>query len=127
MAAECHSRFGFQFQSKLRVEFDGGTITGDAGLVLLREFDERLALTADLKKLLIDERDRRPLDRIPAVDTPPAGGRQPRAAPPARKGRGSAAWNPLSLVRARQSFRPPLLYQVWAPPRPRLRCVRNVD
>lgn len=59
MAAECHSRFGFQFQSKLRVEFDGGAITGDAGLVLLREFDERLGLTAELKKLLIDERDRR--------------------------------------------------------------------
>jgi DDE family transposase len=67
MAAECHSRFEFRFQSKLRVEFDGGAITGDAGLVLLREFDERLGLTAGLNKLLVDERDRR-YTRHPAID-----------------------------------------------------------
>jgi hypothetical protein len=59
MAAGCHTGFGFRFQSKLRVEFDGGTITSDAGLVLLREFDERLGCTAGLKHLLADERDRR--------------------------------------------------------------------
>jgi Transposase DDE domain group 1 len=59
MAAECHSRSGFRFQPKLRIEFDGGAITGDAGLVLLREFDERLGLTAGLKTLLVDERDGR--------------------------------------------------------------------
>ena len=59
MATECHTRSGFRFQRKLLVDFKGGEITSDAGLVLLREFDERLGLTAGLKKLWIDERDRR--------------------------------------------------------------------
>ena len=45
MAAECHSRSGFVFQRKLSVDFQGGEITGEAGLVLVREFDERLGLT----------------------------------------------------------------------------------
>lgn len=57
MAGEGDSRFGFRFQRKLRVEFDGGAITSDAGLVLWREFDERRGLTAGLKRLLVDERD----------------------------------------------------------------------
>ena len=59
MAAECHSRFGFRFQRKLSVDFEGGEITGDAGLVLVREFDERLGLTGRLRGLVCDERDRR--------------------------------------------------------------------
>ena len=59
MATECHTRFGFKFQPKLVLDFDGGQITGEAGLILLREFDERLRLTAALKQLVVDERDRR--------------------------------------------------------------------
>ena len=59
MATECHSRSGFGFQRKLVVDFEGGEITGDAGLVVLREFDERLALTSELGKLVADGRDRR--------------------------------------------------------------------
>ena len=59
MAAECHSRSGFRFQRKLVVDFAGGEITGDAGLVALREFDERLGLTGGLGKLVADTRDRR--------------------------------------------------------------------
>jgi hypothetical protein len=39
MAAECHSRSGFVFQRKLSVDFQGGEITGEAGLVLVREFE----------------------------------------------------------------------------------------
>jgi hypothetical protein len=59
VATECHSRSGFDFQRKLVVDFAGGEITGDAGLVVLREFDERLGLTSGLEKLVADQRDRR--------------------------------------------------------------------
>lgn len=59
MATECRSRSGFGFQRKLVVDFAGGDITGDAGLVALREFDERLALTRDLGTLIADGRDPR--------------------------------------------------------------------
>lgn len=67
MATQCHSRFGFRFQGKLTLDFDGGEITSEAGLLLLREFDERLGLTAALGKLVIDERDERYI-RHPALD-----------------------------------------------------------
>ena len=59
MAAECHSGFEFQFQAKLALDFEGGEITGEAGLILLREFDQRLGLTAGLNGLLVDQRDNR--------------------------------------------------------------------
>jgi len=59
VATECHTRFGFRFQPKLTLEFDGGEITSEAGLLLLREFDQRVGLTAGLKQLLVDQRDAR--------------------------------------------------------------------
>jgi hypothetical protein len=59
MATECHSRSGFVFQRKLSIDFRGGEITGEAGLVLVREFDERLGLTRRLRKVVRDDRDRR--------------------------------------------------------------------
>jgi len=59
VATECHTRSGFKFQPKLVADFEGGEITGDAGLVALRELDERLGLTRGLGKLVADTRDRR--------------------------------------------------------------------
>jgi hypothetical protein len=59
MAAECPTRSGFVFQPKLSIDFQGGEITSDAGLVLVRELDERLGLTASLRTLIPDERDGR--------------------------------------------------------------------
>jgi hypothetical protein len=59
MATDCPSRSGFGSQRKLVVDFEGGEITGDAGLVVLREFHERVALTRGLGKLVADPRDRR--------------------------------------------------------------------
>ena len=34
MATECYSQLGFGFQPKLVVDFAGGTLTTDAGLLL---------------------------------------------------------------------------------------------
>ena len=59
MATECHTRCGITFQRKVTAAFDGGEITSDAGLLLVREFDERLGLTAALRAAVPDDRDRR--------------------------------------------------------------------
>jgi hypothetical protein len=59
MATECYTQLGFGFQPKLVVDFAGGTLTTDAGLVLLREFDHQLRLSADVVSRLTDGRDRR--------------------------------------------------------------------
>lgn len=59
MATECHTQFGFSFQPKLCLDFAGGTITSDGGLLLLREFDEKLGLTRGLDRAVRDPRDGR--------------------------------------------------------------------
>ena len=59
MATECSTSFGFQFQPRLTLDFEGGALTSDAGLIVLRELDERLGLTHGLEGLLQDRRDTR--------------------------------------------------------------------
>ncbi|PYQ74417.1 MAG: IS1380 family transposase, partial [Acidobacteria bacterium] len=59
MATECYSQLGFRFQRKLLVDFGGGTLTTDAGLLLVREFDEQLGLSADVVSRVTDTRDAR--------------------------------------------------------------------
>jgi hypothetical protein len=59
MATECYTQLGFGFQPKLVVDFAGGELTSDAGLVLLREFDEVWGLTKDVVARIEDQRDRR--------------------------------------------------------------------
>jgi Transposase DDE domain group 1 len=59
MATECYSQLGFGFQPKLVVDFAGGTLTTDAGLVLVREFDDQFGLSADVVSRLADARDPR--------------------------------------------------------------------
>jgi Transposase DDE domain group 1 len=59
VATRCHSRGGFRFQRKLTVDFDGGAISSDSGVLLVREFDERLKLTERLKQVVRDPRDQR--------------------------------------------------------------------
>ena len=59
MATECYSQLGFGFQPKLVVDFAGGELTTDAGLVLVREFDEQLRLSADVVSRITDTRDTR--------------------------------------------------------------------
>ena len=59
MATECYNQLGFGFQPKLVVDFAGGTLTTDAGLLLVREFDEQLGLSADVVCRITDTRDAR--------------------------------------------------------------------
>lgn len=67
MATPCYTQLGFGFQPKLTVDFAGGTLTSDAGLLLLREFDERRALTADVIGRITDTRDARYITHDVAV------------------------------------------------------------
>jgi hypothetical protein len=59
MATECYNQLGFGFQPKLVVDFAGGTLTTDAGLLLVREFEEQRGLSADVVGRLTDPRDAR--------------------------------------------------------------------
>jgi Transposase DDE domain group 1 len=59
MATQCYTQLGFGFQPKLVVDFAGGTLTSDAGLVLLREFDDLLGLTDAVMAHVDDRRDAR--------------------------------------------------------------------
>ena len=47
---------GFEFNRSIKVEARGNRLTSDGGALLLREFDERLRLTADLAEELVDPR-----------------------------------------------------------------------
>src|SRR5664280_2111840 len=60
--------FSFYPKQKLLLCFDGGQITSDAGLLLLRQFDQRHGLTAALAEGLADERRAASVDhRLPAL------------------------------------------------------------
>lgn len=48
MATECHNQLTFGFQPKIILDFNGGEITSDTGLLLLRQFDAQLGLTKRL-------------------------------------------------------------------------------
>jgi hypothetical protein len=59
MATPCYTQLGFGFQPKLVADFAGGTLTTDAGLLLVREFDDQLGLSADVVARVADDRDPR--------------------------------------------------------------------
>jgi hypothetical protein len=48
--------FHFSFNSSLKVDFQGSRITSDAGLLLVRELDERLGLGQLISDNLTDHR-----------------------------------------------------------------------
>jgi DDE family transposase len=56
MATQCHNQLTLGFQPKIVLDFNGGEITSDSGLLLLRQFDAQLALTKKLKGLFNDWR-----------------------------------------------------------------------
>ncbi len=47
--------FQFSFNPSLRVDFQGSRITSDSGLLLVRELDERLGLSALISEHLTDD------------------------------------------------------------------------
>ncbi len=59
MATPRSTQLTFSFQPKLCLDFRGGEMTTDPGLLLLRELDERLGLTRRLGSLVEDGRDER--------------------------------------------------------------------
>ena len=56
MATQCHNQLTLSFQPKIVLDFNGGQITSDSGLLLLRQFDAQLALTKKLAGLFNDWR-----------------------------------------------------------------------
>lgn len=56
MATGCVPQLAFGFQAGTTVRFDGGSLTSDAGLLILREFDHRFRLTDDLAAAYDDPR-----------------------------------------------------------------------
>jgi|Tabmets5t2r1_1033131.scaffolds.fasta_scaffold21833_1 hypothetical protein len=56
MATQCHNQLTLSFQPKIVLDFNGGQITSDSGLLLLRQFDAQLALTKKLNGLFNDWR-----------------------------------------------------------------------
>jgi len=61
---ECSTQltFGFKSKKKLTVDFQGGEITSDSGLLLVRQADERLSLSKGLSESICDRRDSRYTD-----------------------------------------------------------------
>lgn len=55
---QCSQQLVFPFfkEAKLTTTFDGGTITSDGGLLVLREFDERMGFTESFSNLIEDPR-----------------------------------------------------------------------
>ena len=51
-----HEAFQFAFNGFLKVAFQGSRVTSDAGLLLVRELDERLGLEALISEHLSDSR-----------------------------------------------------------------------
>lgn len=56
MATRCVPQLDFGFQARTTARFDGGSLTSDAGLLLLREFDHGFRLTEDLAGAYEDPR-----------------------------------------------------------------------
>src|SRR6058998_3577600 len=83
------------FNPQLRVEFRGAPVTSDVGLLLPRELDERLGLSALIEQHLTDPRtghNRQPHPTCPVLH--PAAGRKPLDEDPL-----SAGWSPRANLR----------------------------
>ena len=66
MKTECsQATFEFHglFQRKVKARFDGGKITSDAGVLLLREVEKRTGLIAGLEQCFTDHRDPRLIEQ----------------------------------------------------------------
>ena len=59
--------FQLSFNGSLRVDFQGSRVTSDGGLILVRELDERLGLSALVQRHLSDSR-RGKNTQLPLID-----------------------------------------------------------
>ncbi len=56
MGEKQNQPFQFSFNTSLRVDFQGSRVTSDGGLLLVRELDERLGLSALITENIMDDR-----------------------------------------------------------------------
>ncbi len=78
MAAQ-NRPFQLSLNSSFKVDFQGSAVTSDGGLILVRELDERLGLSALMERHLSDSRRGKNTqlslaDLMTAVDIQPLGG-----------------------------------------------------
>ena len=59
---------------RVRVDFKGGEVTSDAGLLLIREVDRRLGLTEQAARQLVDKRQKGKVRHDPAARLRAGGG-----------------------------------------------------
>jgi hypothetical protein len=45
--------YGMNINPRMKVNFEGGDLTSDAGLLLYKEFDHKLGLSQTIKQLLV--------------------------------------------------------------------------
>jgi len=53
---DIQTHFSFRADTEIRIDFDGGQITSDAGLLPLREFDHRIGFTDQIAECICDDR-----------------------------------------------------------------------
>src|SRR6266487_1384077 len=56
MGEKQNQPFQLSFNASLRIDFQGSRVTSDGGLLLVRELDERLGLSALIAKNMMDDR-----------------------------------------------------------------------
>ena len=56
MGEKQNQSFQLSFNPSLRIDFQGSRVTSDDGLLLVRELDERLELSALISKNMMDDR-----------------------------------------------------------------------
>ena len=56
MGEKQNQSFQLSFNPSLRIDFQGSRVTSDGGLLLVRELDERLGLSALISKNMMDDR-----------------------------------------------------------------------
>ena len=54
MGATANQPFRLSFNTALKVEFQGSRVTSDGGLILVRELDERLGISALIAQHITD-------------------------------------------------------------------------
>ena len=89
-----HEAFQFTFNGFSKVVFQGSRVTSDAGLILVRELDERLGLENLITEHLSDSRQPGLEHPVQPGGSPAAVGLQPARGPRRPQGRGARVGGP---------------------------------